>query len=101
MYPLLYSWKKFYEYFLVKISAAFNTFEWFEILALDFPLSVTSVFSVVLYFICWVIYGLINSIIEEHLSQTENSCEARRLDKFALSEYKNIMFYYVFAKATV
>ena len=41
------------------------TFEYFRILVLDFPWSVTSVFSVVLYFICLVIYGLINSIIEE------------------------------------
>ena len=69
----------------------------------------TSVFSVVLYFICLVIYGLINSIIDEyciqrvskictqlfkslyeakHLSQTVNSCEARRLDPFAGSEDK-------------
>ena len=82
----------------------------------------TSVFSVVLYFICLVIYGLINSIIDEfciqrvskictqlfkslyeakHLIQTVNSCEARRLDKFAGSEYKNIIFYSVFRKATV
>ena len=57
--------ENFDEDFSVTNSAAFNTFECFRILGLDFPWFVTSVFSVVLYFICLVIYGLINSIIDE------------------------------------
>ena len=32
----------------------------------------------------------------KHLQQTVDSCEARRLDKFAGSEYKNIIFFSVF-----
>ena len=32
----------------------------------------------------------------KHISQNVNSCKARRLDKFAGSEYKNIIFYNVF-----
>ena len=34
----------------------------------------------------------------KHLQQTVDSCEARRLDKFAGSEYKNIIFYSVFSQ---
>ena len=73
MYPLLYPWKNFYEDFSVTNSAAFNTFECFRILGLDFPWFVTSVFSVVLYFICLVIYGLINANIHEFLSTLCNA----------------------------
>ena len=42
---------------------------------------------------------LFKSLYEDkHLSQTVNSCEARRLDKFAGSEYKNLIFYSVFSQ---